>query len=81
MKKGKVILSIAGAAVCGVAACALLGVLFAPQKGLKTRKNISRKSEDLAEELKDKFNEFLDCVSCKCSDVKKSVSDFVEHGK
>ena len=36
------------------------------------------KGEDYAEDLKDKFNEFLDSVSDKAEDIKDDVSDFVD---
>jgi gas vesicle protein len=51
----------------GIAAGALLGVLFAPNKGLKTRKKITAKGNELADTLKDKFNEFVDRVEDKLS--------------
>ena len=59
--------------LAGIATGAMLGVLFAPKKGSDTRKNISRKGEDLAEALNDKidekFDELLDAIAGK---VKKS---------
>jgi gas vesicle protein len=59
MKSGKVLLG----ALAGVAIGALLGILFAPDKGSVTRKKISGKAEALADDLKEKFNEFLDSMS------------------
>lgn len=50
-------------ALAGVAVGALLGVLFAPEKGSETRKKISKKSKDTSESLKNKFNEFIDNIS------------------
>ena len=49
-------------ALAGVAVGALLGVLFAPEKGTETRKKITKKSKDTAESLKNKFNEFVDNI-------------------
>jgi gas vesicle protein len=69
MSSGKVFLGL----LAGVAAGALLGVLFAPDKGSFTRKKISRKGEDFAEALTEKFNEFLDSISEKYDDVKEEV--------
>jgi gas vesicle protein len=56
MSKGNVILGV----LAGLAAGAILGVLFAPAKGSKTRRKISEKGEELADNLKRKFDGFLD---------------------
>jgi gas vesicle protein len=77
MSSGKVLLGV----LAGLAAGALLGVLFAPEKGSVTRKKISKKGEDYADSLKEKFNEFLDDMSEKFEKVKEDVSDFAEKEK
>jgi gas vesicle protein len=69
MSTGKVLLGL----LAGVAAGALLGVLFAPDKGSVTRKKIAKKSEDYAEGLTEKFNEFIDTVTEKFDGVKEEV--------
>jgi gas vesicle protein len=74
MSSGKVLLGV----LAGVAAGALLGVLFAPDKGWNTRKRISKKADDYADELKDKFSEFLETISGKIEEAKEEVSDFAE---
>jgi len=71
MSSGKVLLGL----LAGVAAGALLGVLFAPDKGSVTRKKITRKGEDIADGLTEKFNEFVDTVSEKFDDVKEKVGN------
>lgn len=76
MDSGKVFLGV----LAGVAAGALLGILFAPAKGSDTRKKIVGKGEDLADDLKVKFDEFLESISEKLEKVKVDVSDFTEHG-
>ena len=53
MNSGKAILGV----LVGITAGAALGILFAPQKGSKTRRKIVRKSEDIAETLDEKINE------------------------
>jgi gas vesicle protein len=49
--------------IVGAAAGAVLGILFAPDKGSVTRKNISDKGGYYVKSVKDNFNEFLDSVS------------------
>ena len=75
MSAGKVLLGV----IAGVAAGALLGVLFAPEKGLDTRKKISRKEEDLAGSLKEKFSKFLDTISGKFEMAKDEVTDIADN--
>jgi gas vesicle protein len=65
MKSGKVLLGL----LAGVAAGALLGILFAPEKGSKTRKKILSKGGEYADALTEKFNSFLDTLNEKGEDV------------
>jgi gas vesicle protein len=55
MSRGKIILG----ALAGVAAGALIGILFAPDKGTETRKKIVHKGEEYVDELKKKINGLL----------------------
>jgi len=73
MNSGKVLLGL----LAGVATGALLGVLFAPNKGSDTRKKIVGKKNDLTDALKEKFNELLNDVIEKFDQVKEKVSDSV----
>jgi gas vesicle protein len=75
MEKGKIIVGVLG----GVALGALLGVLFAPDKGSITRRNISKKGEEYLDDIKDKFDDFLDNVSEKYSEVKDMVTNQNSH--
>lgn len=77
MSTGKVLLGV----LAGVAIGATLGILFAPDKGWNTRKRISKKGEDLIEDLKEKFDEFLDSVTVKADEVKNDIADFSEKSK
>ncbi|WP_416866016.1 MAG: YtxH domain-containing protein [Imperialibacter sp.] len=65
MTTGKALLGV----VAGMAAGAALGLLFAPEKGEKTRKIIVDKGEDLAgtlnHKIERKFNELMDSVNAK----------------
>lgn len=53
MESGKVMLGILGGLATGV----LLGVLFAPAKGSKTRKKMLKKGKDYSDSLKHKIEE------------------------
>lgn len=74
MNSGKVVLGV----LAGAAAGALLGVLFAPHKGVVTRKKISRQSGAYADSLKEKFGEMVDSVTEKFEKVKEDASELVE---
>ena len=77
MKTDKVVLGILG----GVAAGALLGILFAPEKGDKTRKRIMDKSNDYADELKDKLDTLLGTMTNKYEKIWKEGENLISQGK
>lgn len=69
MSTGKVLLGV----LAGVAAGALIGILFAPDKGCETRKKIAKKGKDYADGLTEKLNGFMEEVNEKIeSAVKKA---------
>ena len=76
MSTGKVLLGV----LAGVAAGALVGILFAPAKGSRTRRRILIQGENYAEGLKDKFNEYVDTISEKFEHAKKEVSALAKKG-
>ena len=77
MKSGKLVLGV----LAGLAAGAALGILFAPDKGKNSRKKITRKSEDILDDMKDKMNHLLDSASTKLGMAKDAAIDSVERGK
>ena len=77
MSTGKVLLGV----TAGLAAGALLGILFAPEKGSETRQRISKKAEDYADSLKGTFNNLMGSVKAKAEAVKEETNEFVQRGK
>ena len=71
MSSGKVFLGL----LAGVAAGALLGVLFAPDKGSVTRRKISKKGQDFVDDLKNNFNDFVDSIVKKMDSVKAEAEE------
>ncbi len=74
MSSGKLVLG----ALAGLAAGALLGILFAPEKGKVTRKKIVDKSEDYLGEVKVKFNVLIDELNRKMDLTKAKADEMVE---
>lgn len=77
MKADKIILGVLG----GIAVGALLGVLFAPEKGDKTRKKIVNKSNDYADELKDKLDALLGTINKKYEKIWNEGENLIAEGK
>jgi gas vesicle protein len=77
MESGKVVLG----ALAGLAAGAVLGILFAPDKGSSTRKKIVSQGNDYADGLGDKFNDFMDTISQKFDTLKEEAMHMAENGK
>ncbi len=76
MNAGKMILSIA----VGVAAGAVIGVLLAPDKGSETRRKISERSNEYADGLKTKFNDFIESMLDKFDSVKTEAENLAHKG-
>jgi len=69
-KNSKLLVALAA----GIAAGAVLGVLFAPDKGSETRKKIKDEGRKMADEVKDKFNKGMD----KFNEVKEGLKEKIE---
>lgn len=81
MSSGKILLGV----LAGVAAGAALWILFAPDKGVNTRKKIVQKGNDYVDSVKDKLDDLLDSISSRVDEVvdgvKEGVSDVAEKAK
>ncbi len=77
MKSGKTVLGI----IAGFATGALVGILFAPEKGSKIRKKIARKGEDYMDSINEKYSELKDGVAHTYSDTKSEVETYLNKGK
>jgi gas vesicle protein len=69
MNSGKIVLG----ALAGLAAGAALGILFAPDKGSKTRAKILSKGGECADAMKEKCNEFVDAITAKADEAEQMV--------
>ncbi len=75
-KTGRII----GTLLIGAAIGGTLGILFAPDKGSRTRRRILSKGEDLSDDLKDKFNDFLEETKKEMVSAKNKANDFMNDG-
>lgn len=71
MSTGKVIVG----TMAGLAVGTVLGILFAPDKGSVTRKQIMDKGNDCVDGLKSKYKELADTVKEQFESIKGEISD------
>jgi gas vesicle protein len=77
MSTSKVLLGI----VAGLAAGAVVGILMAPDSGVNTRQKLSSKGQGMVDDLKGKFNDFLDGFMSHVETVKDDASDIADRAK
>lgn len=65
----------------GAAAGAVLGILFAPEKGLDTRIKLGKKGADLKDTIKSKINDLVDSIADQFENAKNEAGNLVEEGK
>ena len=64
--------------VLGAAIGAGLGILFAPQAGERTRRDLARRGRKLRAEAEDKLDDLADDLKVRGRKIKESVSDFAD---
>jgi gas vesicle protein len=71
---GKILAAVAA----GIAAGAVLGILFAPDKGSETRRKMNEKGRKFADDVKDKFSKGKDKFNDLKEGFEKKVKETVE---
>jgi gas vesicle protein len=77
MSTGKVVLG----ALAGLAIGAIAGILFAPEKGSTTRRQIMDKGDEYMDGAKSNFSDVRDSLTNKYEKAKRDVEGFVDKGK
>jgi len=67
--------------LAGFAAGALVGVLFAPDKGSNTRKKLTEKGNAMASDLESKYSDLKSEVSKTIDRVKNEYSQVMQDGQ
>ena len=70
MRIGRILFGI----LSGIGVGAILGFLFAPDKGSVTRAKLSKKTNDVGEDLNAKFTDVVETVNKKMEAIKEEAS-------
>jgi gas vesicle protein len=78
--RGKIVGALLLGVAIGGAIGAALGILFAPEKGIVTRKKLMTTGDDLAGAVKEKFNEFVQVAKKEVDYARDKTNELVESG-
>jgi gas vesicle protein len=67
---------ILAAFITGAAVGAVLGILFAPDKGSETRKKINEEGNKMSDAIKNKFNAMKEKMNAVKDDMEQQQEDF-----
>ncbi|MCW3072461.1 MAG: hypothetical protein JWO44_2351 [Bacteroidetes bacterium] len=67
--------------LAGAAFGALLGVLFAPDKGAETRKKVAKRGKDTRDDIQEKFDELLVNLTLKYEAEKEEAKELYAKAK
>ncbi|MEI7586812.1 YtxH domain-containing protein [Runella sp.] len=73
MNSGKIVLGI----LASIGVGALIGIVFAPQKGSKIRRKIMQNGENYLDDFKDQFDDFLNEATDKIEKIWKDSEEFI----
>ena len=77
MSTSKVLLGV----VVGLAAGAMAGILMAPDSGSNTRRKISTRGQGYVDDLRSRFNDFLDGFMSHVDSIKEDANDIADRAK
>lgn len=67
--------------LAGLAAGVVIGILIAPEKGSETRKQMLEKGEGYADDLKSKFEDFVESLNKKYQGIMHKTESLVADSK
>jgi gas vesicle protein len=70
-----------GAVLLGAIVGGAIGVLFAPDKGSRTRRRLMEKGEDITDSMKEKFDDFLEDIKEEIETVKDRAKEYMSDGE
>ena len=65
----------------GAVAGAVIGILYAPRKGSKTRKMLRRKGAGIKDAIRSEFNAIEEKVDSQYESIKEDTAELLEQGK